>query len=242
MGGILSFLSPCVLPLIPAYLGFVAGASIEDLTDSSQSTVLTGRIAAGASGFVLGFTTIFVLMGASAAAISHLILTNKLLLGQISGALIILFGLHFMGVFRLAFLNREASLLPDTLPRLDNQSLLARFALPYGIGMAFAFGWTPCIGPILAAVLAVAAVQESMGQGVALLAVYSLGLGIPFLAAAFGVRAFMNFFARFRRHLRKVEIAAGALLVATGILMMVGSLEVIAIWMLRAFPSLAAIG
>jgi cytochrome c-type biogenesis protein len=246
-GGLISFLSPCVLPLVPAYLCFIAGTSLEELTREDAegkplaSEGLTQRVALGAIGFVLGFTTIFVALGASASAINPFIMSNKILLSQIAGGVIVIFGLHYMGLFHIALLDREARF--HIAGNGDvARSPLMQFGSPYLLGLAFAFGWTPCIGPILATILTIAAAQESLQAGVSLLAVYSLGLGIPFLAAAFAVRGFLSFASRFRRHMRKVEMTAGLLLAATGTLMILGSFERIAIFLLETFPALATLG
>jgi len=245
LGGLISFLSPCVLPLVPAYLCFMAGTTLDELTDTESrgpeaARALNRRVFAAAIGFVLGFSTVFVAMGAAASAINPLLMTHRALLGQVAGAVIIVLGLHYMGVFKLAFLNREARFMPSFGG--PDAPLAARMIAPYVIGLAFAFGWTPCIGPILAAILTIAASQESLGYGVALLATYSLGLGIPFLAAAFGVRAFLGFSTKFRHHMHKVEIAAGILLVGTGLLMMLGSFELIAVFLIDTFPALGELG
>ncbi len=246
-GGLISFLSPCVLPLVPAYLCYIAGTSLDELVAKNEkgealgSDGLTLRVMLGAIGFVLGFTTIFVALGASASAINPLIIAHKQLLGRIAGAVIIIFGLHYMGVFRLAFLDREARFQVQGTGA-GEKSLFMQFASPYLLGLAFAFGWTPCIGPILATILTVAASQESLGAGVGLLTVYSLGLGIPFLAAAFAIRGFLSFAGRFRRHMHKVEIAAGLLLALTGLLMLTGSFESIAVFLINTFPGLAKFG
>jgi cytochrome c-type biogenesis protein len=246
-GGLLSFLSPCVLPLVPAYLCFIAGTSFEELTredalgEELGSEGLTRRVALGGIGFVLGFSTIFIALGASASAINPLILAHKELLGRVAGLVIIVFGLHYMGLLRIPVLNREARFQPNHIGDVT-QNLWLQFLSPYVLGLAFAFGWTPCIGPILATILAIAASQESLVSGVALLGVYSLGLGIPFLAAAFAVRGFLSFAVRIRRHMGKIEKAAGLLLAGTGLLMMLGSFERIAIMLLNVFPFLARLG
>ncbi|MDO8290198.1 MAG: cytochrome c biogenesis protein CcdA [Parvibaculum sp.] len=246
-GGLLSFLSPCVLPLVPAYLCFIAGTSFEELTredargETLGGTKLTRRVALGAVGFVLGFSTVFIALGASASAINPLILANKDILGRIAGLIIIIFGLHYVGLFRIAFLNREARFQPDHLGDVSD-NLVLQFISPYVLGLAFAFGWTPCIGPILATILAIAAAQESLTSGVLLLATYSLGLGIPFLLAAFAIRGFLSFAGKIRHHMGKIEMAAGLLLVGTGMLMALGSFERIAILLLNTFPFLGKLG
>lgn len=243
-GGLLSFLSPCVLPLVPAYLCFIAGTSLEELTkedEAGNTPVLTQRVLLGAIGFVLGFTTVFVSLGATASAINPYILAHKDVLGRIAGVIIIIFGLHYMGLFRLAFLDRDTRFhIGGT--GFEERPLWAQFLSPYVLGLAFAFGWTPCIGPILATILTLAASQESLSSGVTLLTAYSLGLGIPFLLAAFAIRGFLAFAGKFRRHMKKVEIAAGLLLATTGLLMVTGSFEKIAVFLINTFPSLAKLG
>jgi cytochrome c-type biogenesis protein len=234
-GGALSFLSPCVLPLVPAYLSYVAGASLEELAAAEgPPPALARRTLAAAFAFVLGFSTVFIMLGASASAVSQLILPHLPVLAKVAGVIIVLFGLHMMGLLRIRFLNREA--------RFNPAPGQAGLGQAYVLGLAFAFGWTPCIGPILAAILALAATQKSLDYGTLLLAVYALGLGIPFLLTAFAVDPFLRFLSRFRRHLRKAEIAAGGLLVATGVLIFTNSLGQIGLYLLQAFPRLAKIG
>jgi len=243
LGGIISFLSPCVLPLVPAYLSFVAGASLDDMTAQSEvpGSDIRRRILIGSLAFVAGFSTVFIMLGATAGAISPFLLSHKVILGQIAGTIIIILGLHYVGLFRFALLNRDVRFLPSFGPDASS-GLMPRIVMPYVVGLAFAFGWTPCIGPILATILAIAASHESLGYGVALLGVYSAGLGIPFVIAALAVQSFLKFSSSFRRHLPKVEIAAGILLVATGLLMVLGSLETIAILLIEVFPWLAELG
>jgi len=233
--GVLSFLSPCVLPLVPAYLCFISGASLEQLTrDDKAGEDMMGRVMVSAVAFVLGFSTVFVALGATASAVSHLLLSNKHILGPIAGAVIIVFGLHYMGVFRIAFLNYEARL------HLDSKPLGLVGA--YVAGLAFAFGWTPCIGPVLSTILTVAGSRDSLLYGTSLLAVYALGLGVPFLIAAFAAKPFMAWMRRFRRHLRKVEIAIGGLLVAVGLLFVTGTFETLSYLLIEWFPVLGTIG
>lgn len=243
LGGLISFLSPCVLPLVPAYLSFVAGASLDDITHGNHvpRDDMRRRILIGALAFVFGFSTVFIALGATASAISGVLLAHKIVLGQIAGTIIVILGLHYIGLFRFALLNRDIRFLPSFGPDAST-GFAARVGMPYLVGLAFAFGWTPCIGPILATILAIAASQESLGQGMTLLAVYSAGLGVPFIAAALAIHSFLGFSARFRRHLPKVEVAAGVLLIVTGILMIMGSLETIAIFLIEVFPWLAELG
>ncbi|MFQ5626346.1 MAG: cytochrome c biogenesis CcdA family protein, partial [Methyloligellaceae bacterium] len=192
--GLISFLSPCVLPLVPPYLCFLGGTTFEQL--SGEGEVAPGvnmRVVLAAIAFVLGFTSVFVALGATATFIGQLVAENLELLAKIAGVAIIAVGLHFLGLFKIPLLNLE----------FRNHSAAAPTGLigAYLVGLAFAFGWTPCIGPVLAAILAVAAVEDTIGQGIRLLGVYSLGLGIPFILAALAFRPFMGFLRRFRRHL-----------------------------------------
>lgn len=233
--GMLSFLSPCVLPLVPAYLCFVAGTTLEQLVGEDRiDPALTRRVFVSALAFVIGFSTVFIAMGASASALNRLLLEHIEIIGKVAGAVIVLFGLHYMGLLKIPLLYREARLNPTERP--------ANIVGAYVIGLAFAFGWTPCVGPILATVLTVAASREELGYGVSLLATYALGLGIPFLLAALAVKPFMGFMQKFRRHLHKVEVAAGALLVGTGILIFTNSLGDLSYFLLETFPWLATIG
>jgi len=235
IAGLLSFLSPCVLPLVPPYLCFLGGTTFDQLTGEDETpshvyaTVVLSSIA-----FVLGFTTVFVILGATATAAGQLLAANLPLLSKIAGVIIIIAGLHFLGVIHLPILHREARYHADARP--------AGLIGAYVIGLAFAFGWTPCIGPVLAAILAIAAGEDSMSQGVSLLLVYSLGLGIPFIAAAFAVRPFMAALQRFRPHLATMEKVLGGFLVLTGILFLTNSMTLISGWMLEMFPGLAKIG
>ncbi|QPC42227.1 sulfite exporter TauE/SafE family protein [Kaustia mangrovi] len=235
LAGLLSFLSPCVLPLVPPYLCFLAGTSLDELAHASaEKTALVGRIVLSSAFFVLGFSTVFVALGATASVIGQVLRSNLPLLAQIAGVVIIVMGLHFLGVFKLGMLNREA--------RYHTSSRPAGPLGAYVIGLAFAFGWTPCIGPVLAAILAVAASEQSVARGAGLLAVYSAGLGIPFLAAAFAMRPFIAFMQRFRHHLGTVERTMGGLLVITGIMFLTGTMTDISFWLLETFPALSRLG
>ena len=235
VAGVLSFASPCVLPLIPAYISFLGGASLEQLTDENGVDKATSRrVFYAALAFVLGFSTVFVILGASATAISGVLIQHAILLGQIAGVVIVIFGFHFMGLFRIGFLNFEKRFHLENKPA----GLVGSFIL----GLAFAFGWTPCVGPILASVLMVAASGDSVMYGTSLLGVYAAGLGIPFLAAALAVKPFMNFMKRFRQHMHKVEIVVGSLLVVTGVVIFTGDINELAIWLLETFPIFSAVG
>ena len=235
IGGAASFLSPCVLPLVPAYLCFIAGTSLEQLTESEEvDGVLVKRMVISSIAFVFGFTFVFTMLGASASAVNRVLLEHLDIIAKVAGALIVIFGLHYMGIIRIAVLNREMRFNPDRIGGGIPSAFL--------IGLAFAFGWTPCIGPILATILTIAASKESLAYGISLLLVYSLGLGIPFLIAACAINPFLRFLRRFRRHLHKVEVGAGLLLVLTGALIFTGGLGQIGNYFLDAFPFLLELG
>ena len=236
LAGLLSFLSPCVLPLVPPYLCFLAGTTFQALEHQGDDTdrAALARVRWTALAFVLGFSTVFVSMGATASAVGQLIAEYHPVLAKIAGVIIILLGLQFLGVFRIGFLQRDA--------RFDGPKKPMGVVGAYVVGLAFAFGWTPCVGPVLAAILMVAATGDGPWSGAGLLAVYSAGIGLPFLGAAFAVGPFLGFMKRFRRHLGVVEKVMGLLLIATGILFVTGSVPEIANWMLDTFPSLGKVG
>ena len=211
LAGLVSFLSPCVLPLVPPYLGYLGGMTLEQMTDEKGlDNAAWRRVVIAAICFVLGFTTVFVGLGAGASAFGQIIQTWKNELAMLAGLLIVLFGLHFLGILRIPLLYQEA--------RYHTDMQGASYLGSYLIGLAFAFGWTPCVGPILATVLTVAANEASLATGVKLLLAYSLGLGIPFVLAAVAIGPFMGFMKRFRRHMGRVEQVMGAVLVVTGLL------------------------
>lgn len=233
--GLLSFFSPCVLPLIPAYLCFLGGASLDELTAKGViDKKLSNRVFTSALTFVLGFSTVFILMGASASALSRIIIQHMDTLSYIAGVVIIIFGLHYMGVFRIGFLNFEK--------RFHIESKPSGIVGSYVLGLAFAFGWTPCVGPILATILMVAAGGDTVWYGTLLLSFYATGIGVPFLIAALAVRPFMAFMARFKKHMFKVELTIGILLVMTGAAILTGSLANIAQWLLDTFPKFYNLG
>lgn len=234
VAGIISFISPCVLPLVPPYLCYMAGASIDQLTDGDSATnnQLRNKVIANSLLFVLGFSSVFIALGAGASTIGQWLRYYQDMLASIAGIVIILMGLHFLGLFRIGLLYREARFTSKGTGLLGS----------YTMGLAFAFGWTPCIGPILGAILAVASTSESVGQGAVLLAVYSAGLGIPFMVAALFVKPFLSWLGRFKQHLDRVEKVMGGLLVVTGILFITGGMQTMAYRMLEMFPSLANIG
>jgi cytochrome c-type biogenesis protein len=233
VAGMLSFLSPCVLPLVPPYLVYLTGTSLERLADAESKPRVRAETITAALLFVLGFSTVFVTLGAGASVIGGIIRAYSGELAILAGVAIIIMGLHFLGLTPIAWLMREK-----------------RFAVakPVGLwgaylmGLAFAFGWTPCIGPILAAILAVAASEATVAKGAGMLAVYSIGLGVPFLIAALAVEPFAAFLVRFHAHLGLVEKAMGGLLVLTGVAFLTGTVNEVSYWLLDTFPVLGKIG
>ncbi|HZY11512.1 MAG TPA: cytochrome c biogenesis protein CcdA [Beijerinckiaceae bacterium] len=230
--GVLSFLSPCVLPLVPPYLTFIAGTTIEELAEEGEAGARRDTLFASIL-FVAGFSTVFVTLGATASVFGQIVRAHLEVLSLIAGLLIIAMGLHFLGLFRLAFLYREK--------RFSVEKPIGLWGA-YPMGLAFAFGWTPCIGPILAAILALAGTEDTVARGATLLAAYSAGLGIPFIIAALAMAPFMRFMQRFRAHFGKVERVVGVLLVVTGIAFMTGGVQRASYWLLDAFPGLANLG
>ncbi|MGB0411307.1 MAG: cytochrome c biogenesis CcdA family protein [Pikeienuella sp.] len=235
LGGLISFLSPCVLPLVPPYLAFMAGTTIDQISDENTADrALERRVLISSVFFVLGLATVFVALGAGASVIGQTLLQNKILFGQIAGGVIIIMGIHFLGIIRIPFLYREA--------RFDAGKSAGNYAGAYVIGLAFAFGWTPCIGPILGSILVLAGQEETIGRGVLMLAIYAAGLGLPFILAAFFVRPFMNWMRGFRKHMGLVEKLMGGLLVLVGVAMITGTFSAAAFWLIETFPFLATIG
>ena len=232
--GALSFLSPCVLPLVLPYLAFISGVALHEENIGEQQAQVLRRVVPAALVFVLGFSTVFIAMGATASALSGLIIEHIDVLAPLAGVIIIILGLHFLGAFRILVLFREA--------RFQVAARPVGLIGVYVVGLAFAFGWTPCVGPVLAAVLMVAGTGDSVGYGASLLGAYALGLGIPFLLAALAVQRFIAFSKRFRRHLGTIEKAMGALLVLTGVLFITGSMQDIAYWLFETFPVFQRIG
>jgi cytochrome c-type biogenesis protein len=239
IAGLLSFVSPCVLPLIPGYVSFVSGVTIDEMTGTgpgggtavavASPTVSRRRVLLTAVAFVLGFSFVFISLGATATALGQFLFERLRILGKIAGVLIVIFGLHTMGLLKIGWLYSER--------RVQVQRKPAGLIGAFFVGISFAFGWTPCIGPILSGILAIAAAQETVGQGVQLLAIYSAGLGVPFLLTALAMNHFFAAFARIRRHYRTIEIVSGALLVVIGILIFTDRFTIIARWLTPYLPT-----
>jgi cytochrome c-type biogenesis protein len=217
LAGLVSFLSPCVLPLVPGYVSLISGAGVEEL--KSQEGQLLRKVMLNSIGFILGFSVVFVSLGAISTEFGQLLAIYKSRLAVIAGIVIILFGLHLTGIFRINALYADK--------RLHNLKGGSTVGGAFLIGFAFAFGWTPCVGPILAVILGFAAAQDSVTKGVFLLAVYSLGLAVPFLLTSLGIERFLKFYSRFRAHMHAVEVASGALLIALGVLLVIGRFTII---------------
>ena len=234
VAGLVSFISPCVLPIVPGYLSFISGVNVAQFREGGAPRDLVRRVVLTSLAFVLGFSTVFIALGAAATYIGSLLQEYKRVLGMVGGVVIIILGLHTAGVFKIQWLLAEKRANVQTRP-------LGLFGA-YVVGLAFAFGWTPCIGPILGAILLYASQQETVGQGVVLLTAYSAGLGIPFLLSALAVNGFFKAFARLRGSMRTVEIVSGALLVGVGLLLVTDRLTLIAQYFTKMFPSLANVG
>jgi cytochrome c-type biogenesis protein len=210
LGGLASFLSPCVLPLVPGYVALISGASLEDLRDGADQKV-QARAFIHSILFIAGFSLVFILLGASASWAGQMLKSRLSVLTRIAGLLIILFGLHMIGVLKIGLLYRDTRVTETAKPA----SMVGSFL----VGLAFAFGWTPCIGPILAGILAIAATSERVGEGVLLLSVYAAGLALPFLLTTLGLSSFLRFYQRFRKHLHTMEVVSGVLLIILGVLL-----------------------
>jgi cytochrome c-type biogenesis protein len=234
LAGLLSFVSPCVLPLIPGYLSFISGVSIEELSSRETSKSHLWKVVINTIFFVLGFSLVFVLMGASATSIGSLLQQYMGVFNKVAGVVVFLFGLHLAGVFRIKALNYEKRFHAGQ----KRMGVLGSAV----IGIAFAFGWTPCIGPILGTILTLAAQQSSVYNGIILLLFYSAGLGVPFILTALLFNYLMGAFGFIKRHFRAVELTSGGLLMLVGVLIFFGLLQRISIFLLEAFPALQEIG
>jgi cytochrome c-type biogenesis protein len=217
VAGLLSFLSPCVLPLVPGYVSLISGATVEDLQSSDRRMLRTVMLHSVT--FVLGFSVVFIALGAVATTVGQFANQYHALLTKIAGAVVIIFGLHLTGLLKIKALYADK--------RLHNVKGSSSVAGSFLVGFAFAFGWTPCIGPILAAILVLAETQDTVLKGILLLAIYSLGLAVPFLLTSLGVDRFLAFYGRFRRHLHTVEVISGVLLIAVGVLIFLNNLRLL---------------
>jgi len=233
--GVLSFISPCVLPIVPPYLAYMGGISMADMGDeTSHGGRGRNRALVAALFFVLGLSTVFLFLGFTASAFGQFFLKNQDWFNGAAGVVVMVFGAHFLGVVRIGFLNREA--------RLDAGQQGGSAFGAYVLGLAFAFGWTPCIGPQLGMILALAAQDGSIGRGTALLAIYALGLGIPFLLVAAFFPRLKGFMGFLKRHMERIERIMGLLLWTIGLLMLTGGFSQFSYWLLETFPGLALLG
>jgi len=221
VAGLLSFLSPCVLPLVPGYVSLISGVGVEELKGSSQAQLMR-RVMINSIGFILGFSVVFITLGAISTEIGQVAARYKHTLSIVAGVVILIFGLHLTGIFKIK------ALYADT--RLHEMKGGSTPIGAFVIGFAFAFGWTPCVGPILAGILTLAAAQETLAKGMFLLAIYSLGLAVPFLLTSLGIERFLKFYSRFRSHMHALEVASGGLLIALGVLLVLGRFTLISDW------------
>ncbi len=219
LGGIVSFLSPCVLPLVPGYISFMSGLTLEEMSAGGDDKTRLRHAGWESLCFVAGFSLIFTMLGATATTVGRLLSDYAPVVNKIAGTVVILFGLHLTGLVPIKWLYYQK--------RADMGAFRAGYAGSFFMGLAFAFGWTPCIGPILGSILGLAATRETVGQGMSLLFVYSMGLGIPFVLTGFAVSKFMRFFLRYKKYIRAGEIAAGVLLIAIGLLIFLGQLAML---------------
>ena len=220
--GLISFLSPCVLPLVPGYISIISGFTLDQLKDRQKQASLTRMVLLNSVMFIAGFSLTFMALGASATWLGQALASRMRLLSQIAGLIIIVFGIHLLGIVKINFLYRDKRFHNIEKPR----GILGALVL----GLAFAFGWTPCIGPILAGILTIASTKQTVTQGVFLLAVYSMGLGIPFVLTSLGLNKFLAFYSRFKRHFHAVEMVSGALVIAVGVLILTNNLSRLAVW------------
>ncbi|MCT4559328.1 MAG: cytochrome c biogenesis protein CcdA [Pelagimonas sp.] len=229
VAGLISFLSPCVLPVVPPYLAYMSGVSLGEIQSGGR-----GRVVLAALFFVLGLSTVFLLLGFAASALGAMFLSYQSWFNTAAGIIVMVFGAHFVGVYRIGFLDREA--------RLDAGDQGGSAFGAYVLGLAFAFGWTPCIGPQLGAILSLAASEASVLRGTVLLAVYALGLGVPFLLVAASLHRLTGTMNWMKRHMEQIERVMGLLLWTIGLLMLTGGFASMSFWLLETFPALANLG
>ncbi|GBD92795.1 thiol:disulfide interchange protein DsbD precursor [bacterium BMS3Abin05] len=234
LAGIISFLSPCVLPLVPAYMSFISGISFQDMTTEGRRTGELKRIMLKSIVFILGFSFVFVLLGATATYLGRFLLSNMHIITKIAGVVIIIFGLHTARVFQIPFLNYEK--------RFHTSGSELSYIGTFTLGLAFAFGWSPCIGPILAAILAIASVQHTVLKGVYLLFLYSLGLGIPFFLTGIATNSFLRLFSGVKKHFKTVEIVSGIFLIVIGVMFFFNWFTILSSLFVRWFPWLIKLG
>jgi len=220
--GLVSFLSPCVLPLVPGYFSIISGSSLDQLKANAKDSNLFRTVLLNSIMFIVGFSITFIFLGATATWVGQFLLQRMRLLGQLAGIILIVFGIHLTGIFKINFLYKDKRFHNVEKPRGLFGALI--------LGLAFAFGWTPCIGPILAGILTIASTKQTVMEGMFLLAIYSAGLGIPFLLTSLALNKFLTFYGRFKRHFHAVEVVSGALVIAVGVLILTGSLSRLATW------------
>ncbi|MCK4308394.1 MAG: cytochrome c biogenesis protein CcdA [Candidatus Atribacteria bacterium] len=224
LAGLLSFISPCVLPLVPGYISFISGISLEDIENKKQQNKNT--IIISSLFFIIGFSLVFILLGATATLLGSFLLEKAFILKKVAGLIIIFFGIHMSGLYRIKFLDYEKRIYTNTRP-------VNIIVGPFLMGLAFAFGWTPCIGPILAGILVYAGTQETVSQGILLLSLYSAGLGIPFLLTALAINKFYLFSNKIKKHFKVMEIVGGALLILIGGLILTDNLQKIVYYFIQ---------
>ena len=226
--GLISFLSPCVLPLIPGYISYISGESLGDIVEKQKKILLKTIL------FSLGFSLVFISFGATASFIGNLLLEYSNSLRIAAGLVIIIFSLQLIGILNLNFLNKEK--------RIYTKNYSDNLFFPIIVGAAFGFGWTPCIGPVLGSILALAATESSIGKGILLLSFYSLGLAIPFVLSGYGISKFLEFSKNFKKNIRRISISGGIILLITGVLIVTNKLQIIGYFLLEALPFLGNIG
>jgi cytochrome c-type biogenesis protein len=232
LAGVLSFLSPCVLPIVPPYIAYMGGVSLQDVADGDRTQARKAMLPAVF--FVMGLSTVFLLLGFTASTMGHIFLANQDLFATIAGVVVIGFAIHFLGIVRIPILMREA--------RIDAGDRGGSAFGAYVLGLAFAFGWTPCIGPVLGAILTMAASEASVARGTMLLGIYAIGLGLPFLIVAATLQRSLGLLRQMRRHMGVIEKAMGVLLLLVGIALVTGAFSAFSWWLLETFPGMALLG